>query len=130
MISTDFADIFYNNCFKNGILPIKVSPEDLEKLMDDARRGANATLTIDLPAQEIRGPDGGVVKFEIDPFRKHCLIEGLDDIGLTMVEGRRSRRSRRRRPRRGRGSERRRQLDGRAARRAPSTPQNLRGTSR
>ena len=87
VISTDFADIFYNNCFKNGILPVKVSPEDLEKLMDDARRGANATLTVDLPAQEIRGPDGGVVRFEIDAFRKHCLIEGLDDIGLTMVEG-------------------------------------------
>jgi 3-isopropylmalate/(R)-2-methylmalate dehydratase small subunit len=86
VISTDFADIFYNNCFKNGILPIKVSPEDLPKLMDDARRGANATLTIDLPNQEIRGPDGGVVKFEIDPFRKHCLLEGLDDIGLTLVE--------------------------------------------
>ncbi len=68
------------------MLPIKVKPEDLEKLMDDARRGANATLTIDLPAQEIRGPDGGMVKFEIDPFRKHCLIEGLDDIGLTMVK--------------------------------------------
>jgi 3-isopropylmalate/(R)-2-methylmalate dehydratase small subunit len=86
VISTDFADIFYNNCFKNGILPIRVSPEDLAKLMDDAERGANATLTIDLPAQEIRGPDGGVVRFEIDPFRKQCLIEGLDDIGLTMVE--------------------------------------------
>ncbi len=84
VISTSFADIFYNNCFKNGILPIKVSDEDLEKLMDDARRGSNATLTIDLPAQEIRGPDGGVVKFDIDPFRKHCLINGLDDIGLTM----------------------------------------------
>src|SRR5208337_2851441 len=84
--STDFADIFYNNCFKNGILPVKVSREDLLKLMDDAERGANATLTIDLPAQEIRGPDGGVVRFEIDPFRKQCLIEGLDDIGLTMVE--------------------------------------------
>ena len=86
VISTDFADIFYNNCFKNGILPIKVSPEDLEKLMDDARRGANATLSVDLPAQTIKGPDGGTVRFEIDPFRKHCLIEGLDDIGLTMVE--------------------------------------------
>jgi 3-isopropylmalate/(R)-2-methylmalate dehydratase small subunit len=86
VISTDFADIFYNNCFKNGILPIKVSPEELEKLMDDAQRGANATLTIDLPAQEIKGPDGGTVRFEIDAFRKHCLIEGLDDIGLTMVE--------------------------------------------
>jgi 3-isopropylmalate/(R)-2-methylmalate dehydratase small subunit len=86
VISTDFADIFYNNCFKNGILPIKVSPEDLEKLMDDARRGANATLTIDLAAQEIKGPDGGTVRFELDAFRKHCLMEGLDDIGLTMVE--------------------------------------------
>ncbi len=84
VISTSFADIFYNNCFKNGILPITVSQTDLDKLMDDARRGANATMTIDLPAQEIRGPDGGVVKFEIDPFRKHCLINGLDDIGLTM----------------------------------------------
>ena len=86
VISTSFGDIFYNNCFKNGILPIKVSPEDLEKLFDDADRGANATLSIDLAKQEIRGPDGGTVKFEIDPFRKHCLIEGLDDIGLTMVE--------------------------------------------
>ena len=84
VISTSFADIFYNNCFKNGILPIIVSPEDLDKLMDDARRGANATLTVDLAAQEIRGPDGGVVTFEIDPFRKHCLLNGLDDIGLTM----------------------------------------------
>ena len=86
MIATDFADIFYNNCFKNGILPIKVSREDLPKLMDDAERGANATLTIDLPAQEIRGPDGGVVKFEIDAFRKQCLVEGLDHIDLTLVE--------------------------------------------
>ncbi|ALA17652.1 MULTISPECIES: 3-isopropylmalate dehydratase small subunit [Chelatococcus] len=84
VISTSFADIFYNNCFKNGILPITVSPEDLDKLMDDARRGANATLTIDLEAQEIRGPDGGKVSFEIDAFRKHCLLNGLDDIGLTM----------------------------------------------
>ena len=86
VISTDFADIFYNNCFKNGILPVKVSPEDHAKLMDDAQRGANATLSIDLPNQEIRGPDGGVVKFELDPFRKQCLLEGLDDIGLTLVE--------------------------------------------
>jgi 3-isopropylmalate/(R)-2-methylmalate dehydratase small subunit len=84
VIATGFADIFYNNCFKNGILPIKVSPEDLEKLFDDAERGANATLTIDLENQEIRGPDGGTVKFEIDAFRKHCLLNGLDDIGLTM----------------------------------------------
>lgn len=84
VISTSFADIFYNNCFKNGILPVVVSPEDLAKLMDDAERGSNATLTVDLEAQEIRGPDGGVVRFDIDPFRKKCLIEGLDDIGLTM----------------------------------------------
>ena len=81
VISTSFADIFYNNCFKNGILPIRVSQADLDKLMDDANRGANATLTVDLAAQEIRGPDGGVVTFDIDPFRKHCLLEGLDDIG-------------------------------------------------
>jgi len=86
VISTDFADIFYNNCFKNGILPVKVSAEDHAKLMDDAQRGANATLSVDLPNQEIRGPDGGVVKFELDPFRKQCLLEGLDDIGLTLVE--------------------------------------------
>jgi len=84
VISTSFGDIFYNNCFKNGILPIRVSQEDLDKLFDDAERGANATLTIDLPNQEIRGPDGGKVKFEIDAFRKHCLMNGLDDIGLTM----------------------------------------------
>ena len=84
MISTSFADIFYNNCFKNGILPIVVSQEDLDKLMDDAKRGANATLTVDLEAQEIRGPDGGSIGFDIDPFRKHCLMNGLDDIGLTM----------------------------------------------
>jgi 3-isopropylmalate/(R)-2-methylmalate dehydratase small subunit len=84
VISTSFADIFYNNCFKNGILPIKVSPEDLKKLMDDAERGANATMTIDLPSQEIRGPDGGTIKFDLDPFRKHCLLNGLDDIGLSL----------------------------------------------
>jgi len=84
IIAPSFADIFYNNCFKNGILPIKLSPEDLKKLMDDAERGSNATLTIDLPKQEIRGPDGGVVTFDLDPFRKHCLLNGLDDIGLTM----------------------------------------------
>jgi 3-isopropylmalate/(R)-2-methylmalate dehydratase small subunit len=83
VISTSFGDIFYNNCFKNGLLPIRVSPADLEKLFDDAARGANSTLTIDLEKQEIRGPDGGVVTFDIDPFRKHCLLNGLDDIGLT-----------------------------------------------
>ena len=84
VISTSFGDIFYNNSFKNGILPIRVTPEQLEKLFDDAERGANATLSIDLESQEIRGPDGGVIKFEIDAFRKHCLLNGLDDIGLTM----------------------------------------------
>jgi 3-isopropylmalate/(R)-2-methylmalate dehydratase small subunit len=84
VISTSFADIFYNNCFQNGILPIKVSPEDLEKLFDDASRGANATLTVDLERQEIRGPDGGSITFDIDPFKKHCLLNGLDGIGLTM----------------------------------------------
>jgi 3-isopropylmalate/(R)-2-methylmalate dehydratase small subunit len=86
VISSQFGDIFYNNCFKNGILPIKVTPEELDKLFDDAERGANATLTVDLEQQEIRGPDGGVVKFDIDPFRKRCLLDGLDDIGLTMVK--------------------------------------------
>ncbi|WP_265516253.1 3-isopropylmalate dehydratase small subunit [Nitratireductor luteus] len=84
VIATSFADIFYNNCFKNGILPIKVSEEELEKLMDDAERGSNATLTVDLQEQEIRGPDGGVIKFEIDAFKRHCLLNGLDDIGLTL----------------------------------------------
>ena len=84
VISTSFADIFYNNCFKNGLLPIVVSPDDLKMLMDDAARGANATVTVDLTAQEIRGPDGGVVTFDIDPFRKHCLLNGLDEIGLTL----------------------------------------------
>jgi 3-isopropylmalate/(R)-2-methylmalate dehydratase small subunit len=87
IISTSFADIFYNNCFKNGILPIKVSPEELEKLFEDAERGANATLSIDLDKQEICGPDGGMIAFEIDPFRKRCLMEGLDDIGLTLEKG-------------------------------------------
>ena len=86
VISTDFADIFYNNCFKNGVLPIKVCARRSRQAEDDAERGANATITIDLAAQEIRGPDGGVVKFEIDSFRKQCLVEGLDDIGLTLVE--------------------------------------------
>lgn len=84
VISTSFADIFYNNCFKNGILPIIVSPEDLEKLMDDAGRGANAIITVDLEKMEISGPDGGVLKFDLDEFRRHCLLNGLDDIGLTM----------------------------------------------
>ncbi len=84
VISESFADIFYNNCFKNGILPIKLSKEDMEKLFDDAERGANATLTIDLETQTITGPDGGEIKFDLDKFKKHCLLNGLDDIGLTM----------------------------------------------
>ncbi|MGY6644622.1 MAG: 3-isopropylmalate dehydratase small subunit [Salinarimonas sp.] len=87
VISTSFADIFYNNCFKNGILPIVVKPEELEMLFEDAERGSNATVTVDLESQEIRGPDGGVIHFEIDPFRKHCLLNGLDDIGLTLEKG-------------------------------------------
>jgi len=84
VISTSFADIFYNNCFKNGILPIKVTAEQLALLFDDAERGSNATLTVDLENQTIKGPDGGAIHFDIDPFRKHCLLNGLDDIGLTM----------------------------------------------
>ena len=84
IIATDFADIFYNNCFQNGILPIKLPQAEVDKLMDDASRGSNATLSIDLEKQEIRGPDGGVIKFDIDPFRKHCLLHGLDNIGLTL----------------------------------------------
>ncbi|MDO1584789.1 3-isopropylmalate dehydratase small subunit [Rhizobium oryzicola] len=84
VISTSFADIFYNNCFKNGILPIVVPQEDLDKLMDDASRGSNAVLTIDLEAQEISGPDGGKIHFDIDPARKHIMLEGLDDIATTL----------------------------------------------
>jgi 3-isopropylmalate/(R)-2-methylmalate dehydratase small subunit len=85
VIAPSFADIFYNNCFKNGILPITLPKEDWEKIMDDAQRGANARLTVDLESQTITGPDGGEVSFEIDPFKKKCLLEGLDDIGLTMM---------------------------------------------
>ncbi len=84
LISTSFADIFFNNCAKNGILAIVVSPEDLEKLFEDAERGANATLTVDLPSQTIKGPDGGTLHFEIDEGRKHNLLNGLDEIGLTL----------------------------------------------
>jgi 3-isopropylmalate/(R)-2-methylmalate dehydratase small subunit len=84
VIAPSFADIFYNNCFKNGILPIPLPQEDIDKLMDDAERGANAVISIDLEKQEIRGPDGGCLKFEIDPFRKQCLLNGWDDIGLTL----------------------------------------------
>jgi 3-isopropylmalate/(R)-2-methylmalate dehydratase small subunit len=84
LIAPSFADIFYNNCFKNGILPITLPQPEIDKLIDDASRGANAVLHIDLPNQEIRGPDGGKIPFDIDPFRKRCLMEGLDDIGLTL----------------------------------------------
>jgi 3-isopropylmalate/(R)-2-methylmalate dehydratase small subunit len=84
IVAPSFADIFYNNCFKNGILPITLPQSEIDKLIDDASRGANAVLTVDLEAQEIRGPDGGKIAFDIDPFRKRCLMEGLDDIGLTM----------------------------------------------
>ncbi|HYC63429.1 MAG TPA: 3-isopropylmalate dehydratase small subunit [Reyranellaceae bacterium] len=84
VISEGFADIFYNNCFKNGILPIKLPKEIIDKLMDDASRGSNAIIEVDLEKQEIKGPDGGTVHFDIDPFRKHLLLNGLDDIGLTM----------------------------------------------
>ncbi|MFN3613563.1 MAG: 3-isopropylmalate dehydratase small subunit [Rubrimonas sp.] len=84
VIAPSFADIFYNNCFKNGILAIALPQEQVDKLMDDAERGANAILTVDLENQVITGPDGGSIAFEIDPFRKRCLLEGLDDIGLTM----------------------------------------------
>jgi len=84
VISTSFADIFYNNCFKNGILTIVLPQSDVDKLMDDAQRGSNAIVTIDLEKQEITGPDGGRVRFDIDAFRKHCLLNGLDDIGLTL----------------------------------------------
>jgi 3-isopropylmalate/(R)-2-methylmalate dehydratase small subunit len=88
IIAPDFADIFYNNCFQNGILALKLPQAEIDKLLDDASRGANATITIDLEAQEIRGPDGGVIRFEIDPFRKHCLLNGLDHIGLTLEKER------------------------------------------
>ena len=84
VIAESFADIFYNNCFKNGILPIRVKKGELALLMDDASRGANATLSIDLEAQEIRGPDGGCVRFEIDEARKQSLLKGLDEIGQTL----------------------------------------------
>ncbi|MFN4156864.1 MAG: 3-isopropylmalate dehydratase small subunit [Gemmobacter sp.] len=84
VISTSFADIFYNNCFKNGILPIVLPPEVVEVLMEDARRGANARVTVDLPSQTVTTSDGQSFAFEVDPHRKHCLLNGLDDIGLTL----------------------------------------------
>jgi 3-isopropylmalate/(R)-2-methylmalate dehydratase small subunit len=87
IIAPSFADIFHNNCFKNGILPIPLPQETVDKLMEDARKGANAQLTIDLEKQEIVRPDGETIKFQIDGFRRHCLLNGLDDIGLTMQKG-------------------------------------------
>ncbi|MCC7276451.1 MAG: 3-isopropylmalate dehydratase small subunit [Alphaproteobacteria bacterium] len=89
VIAPSFADIFYNNCFKNGILPIALPQQIVDQLMDDARKGANAKLAVDLEAQTITRPDGEVIRFELDPFRKHCLLNGLDDIGLTMQKGKR-----------------------------------------
>jgi len=83
VISTSFADIFYGNCFKNGILPIKLTKEQVDQLMEDAERGENARITVDLETQTVSASDGTEFAFEVDPFKKHCLLNGLDDIGLT-----------------------------------------------
>ncbi|MDG2402072.1 MAG: 3-isopropylmalate dehydratase small subunit [Amylibacter sp.] len=83
VISESFADIFYNNCFKNGILPIKLSKESIDILMDDASKGENARISVDLEEQTVSATDGKIFKFEVDAFKKHCLLNGLDDIGLT-----------------------------------------------
>jgi 3-isopropylmalate/(R)-2-methylmalate dehydratase small subunit len=84
VVSTSFADIFYNNCFKNGILPIVLPKEQVDALMEDAERGENARITVDLEAQTVSATDGTVFSFEVDAFKKQCLLNGLDDIGLTM----------------------------------------------
>ena len=84
VISTSFADIFYNNCFKNGILPIVLPADQVEALMDDAKKGSNARITVDLEAQTVTSSDGRSFSFEVDPFRKHCMMNGLDDIGLSL----------------------------------------------
>ena len=84
VVSSSFADIFFNNCFKNGMLPIVLPPEQVEILMDDAEKGSNARMEIDLEAQTVTSSDGNIFSFEVDPFKKHCLLNGLDDIGLTM----------------------------------------------
>ena len=84
VISTSFADIFFNNCFKNGILPVVLPQEAVDHLMDDARKGANARITVDLESQTVTASDGTAFKFEVDAFKKHCLLNGLDDIGLTL----------------------------------------------
>ncbi|MCU0910158.1 MAG: 3-isopropylmalate dehydratase small subunit [Rhodobacteraceae bacterium] len=86
VISTSFADIFYNNCFKNGILPVVLPPEAVAHLMEDARKGSNARITVDLEAQTVTASDGRAFAFEVDPFKKHCLMNGLDDIGLSMAK--------------------------------------------
>jgi 3-isopropylmalate/(R)-2-methylmalate dehydratase small subunit len=84
VIAPSFADIFFNNCFKNGILPIVLPQAEVDKLLDDANRGANSIVSVDLEKQVITGPDGGSISFQVDPFRKHCMLNGLDDIGLTL----------------------------------------------
>ena len=84
VISTSFADIFYNNCFKNGILPVVLPPEAVAHLMDDATKGENARITVDLAAQTVTASDGTQFGFEVDAFKKHCLMNGLDDIGLSL----------------------------------------------
>jgi len=84
VISTSYADIFYNNCFKNGILPIVLKPKEVDALMEDAQKGENARITVDLETQKVQSSDGLEFSFEIDEFKKHCLLNGLDDIGLTM----------------------------------------------
>jgi 3-isopropylmalate/(R)-2-methylmalate dehydratase small subunit len=84
VISTSFADIFFNNCFKNGILPVVLPQEAIDELMEDARKGSNARITVDLESQTVTSSDGNTFHFEVDPFKKHCLLNGLDDIGLTL----------------------------------------------
>ena len=84
VISTSFADIFYNNCFKNGMLPIVLDETEVSLLMEETERGSNATLTVDLESQEITTSDGNKINFKIDKFLKHCLLNGLDDIALTL----------------------------------------------
>ena len=84
VIAPSFADIFYNNCFKNGLLPVALPKDVVVRLMEIAGRGDDAAFSIDLEAQEVSDPDGGAVSFEVDPFRRHCLLNGLDDVGLTM----------------------------------------------
>ncbi|ROU02780.1 3-isopropylmalate dehydratase small subunit [Histidinibacterium lentulum] len=87
IVAPSYADIFYNNCFKNGILPIVLPQEQVDILMADAEKGANARMTVDLEAQEITASDGQVFRFELDSFKKHCLLNGLDDIALTLEKG-------------------------------------------